>query len=101
VLRAHIRIFQVMGPCSTVGQYQHFGGTRCFHLQGQSECGEEVVRLYNQVAWMVVTQTHGRRGGCVQSEPIETVNRNCESIKQNLPGARILSSQDKFPVHCF
>jgi hypothetical protein len=73
VLRTHIRIFQVMEPCSTVGQNQHFGGTHCFHLQGRSERSEDAVRLYNQVTRMVVTQTHGRREDCAQPKPRGTV----------------------------
>lgn len=65
-----------------VSRNQHFGGMHCFHLQGQSERGEDMIRLYNQVAWMVVTQTHGRRLYCAQSEPTGNVT---------LPGTRVLS----------
>jgi hypothetical protein len=73
VLRAHIKIFQVIEPCSIVGRNQHFQRTHCFHLEGQSEHGEDVVWLHNRVAWMVVTQTHGRREYYAWSEPTGTV----------------------------
>jgi len=43
-MHLQITVFSAVTPCSLVRGYQHFRGTCCLHLQGQSRYGRDAIR---------------------------------------------------------
>lgn len=63
----NIMVFKTVTLYGLVGAYKHYGRTSCLHLQGEIGLGDDVVRLYGKIAWMVATQIQvGRRGNRTQ-----------------------------------
>jgi hypothetical protein len=47
--------------CSDLDEYEYFGGIPCLHLQDRSTYCEDMVNLYKQIAWNIVTQMDMRQ----------------------------------------
>lgn len=72
----------VVTQCRLACGYKHFRGTQCFHLQGWSEYGEDVVGLYRQ-AEKTIALIYGR---------MKETEHNPENHKLNICMLRCIPS---------